>query len=260
MAKKEFEIIISRLDQAKSYHYRLNSWQFYLVLGVLVGIFILGILSIFLIGYINQNHLLVNYLAQRNQELEHENQKVKELAERLNYLEAERAKIALMLGADKNPPPLDLNKLAEISQPLPKVEVQDTTVQWVLPTTNFIITRSVSKDHEGVDFATQLGMPVYAVASGYVEDVGYDSFYGNYLKLRVEERFHAFYGHLYRSLKGKNEPVKSGEIIGYVGSSGKSTAPHLHFELWEVTEKGERRLDPEVVFKDQLKAQGKNPQ
>ncbi|MCS7258864.1 MAG: M23 family metallopeptidase [candidate division WOR-3 bacterium] len=261
MARKEFEVIISRLDQPRSYQYRLRSWQFYFLIVLVVMLILLGIIGIFLIGYTNQQHLLISYLTQRNVELEEENKKVSELANKLRFLENEYAKIAIMLGADKNPPPLDINKLAEAYAPLVSPEIKDTTKKWqVLPTTNFVITARLSSIHDGIDFAAQLGTPVYAIAPGYIEDVGNDTFYGNYVKLIVHNKYLAFYGHLYKTIKNKGARVQAGEIIGYVGSSGKAKASHLHFELWEITDKGKVRLDPEQEFSSLLKEyKRKNP-
>ncbi|MEO0071886.1 MAG: M23 family metallopeptidase [candidate division WOR-3 bacterium] len=254
MPGPEFEIIVTRLDRPKSYQYRLKSWQFYLLLAAAIGVLLLGVVGIFLVGYTNQQHLLISYLSQRNIELEEQNKKVVELANKLKYLEDEYAKIALMLGADKNPPPLDINKLAEIYAPLPTPEIKDTAKKWqILPTTNFIITGRLSENHDGVDFATQLGMPVYAVAPGYIIEVGYDTFYGNYIKLMAYDKYLAFYGHLHKVIKKKDDQVKAGDVIGYVGSSGKAKAPHLHFELWELTDKGKIRLDPEQEFAGLIK-------
>jgi murein DD-endopeptidase MepM/ murein hydrolase activator NlpD len=214
---------------------------------------LLACLGIYLLHYTNQQNLAIRYLYERNSQLEQDNQKVTELQNELKYLEAERTKMALILGADKNPPPIDLANLQTEYKPYQPPETTLTARFQVAPTTGYILSRGVSATHNGLDFATQLGMPVFAVASGKVEDTGIDTLYGNYIKLDLGDGYKAFYGHLYKTIKVKDESVNAGDIIGYVGTSGKSSAPHLHFELWQIKAGKPLRLDPEKELKSILK-------
>ena len=90
-----------------------------------------------------------------------------------------------------------------------------------------------SKMHRGVDFAAPTGTPIYAAGDGVVEKVGRFGSYGNYIRIRHAGSIQTAYAHLRRFAKGM-EPgtrVTQGEIIGYVGSTGRSTGPHLHYEV-----------------------------
>jgi murein DD-endopeptidase MepM/ murein hydrolase activator NlpD len=87
------------------------------------------------------------------------------------------------------------------------------------------------KFHEGVDLAARVGTEVYATRNGTVAAVGEDPVYGRYIILEHEGGWRSFYGHLSATLADLRKPVRSGTIIGRVGTTGQSTGPHLHFEL-----------------------------
>jgi len=84
--------------------------------------------------------------------------------------------------------------------------------------------------HNGVDLMAQLNTPVYAAAAGKVMTARYDNSYGYYITLN-HGKFGTLYAHLSRYGVTEGKVVKSGEIIGYTGSTGDSTGPHLHFEM-----------------------------
>lgn len=87
--------------------------------------------------------------------------------------------------------------------------------------------------HEGLDFAAVRGAPVHAAGDGVVVNVGPRGTYGNYVRIRHDDRFETAYAHLdrYADALERGRRVRQGELIGYVGSSGRSTGPHLHFEV-----------------------------
>ena len=90
-----------------------------------------------------------------------------------------------------------------------------------------------NKMHKGVDFAAPKGTPIYAAGNGTIEFVGRNGGYGKYIRIRHNNSYKTAYAHLnsYNKLISKGSRVKQGEIIGYVGSTGKSTGPHLHYEV-----------------------------
>jgi murein DD-endopeptidase MepM/ murein hydrolase activator NlpD len=85
--------------------------------------------------------------------------------------------------------------------------------------------------HQGIDLAAPAGTEVYAVGDGVVTETGYDSIYGNYIIIKHNKNWASLYGHLQRVGTTLRTNVKSGTLIGWVGSTGQSTGPHLHFEL-----------------------------
>ena len=90
-----------------------------------------------------------------------------------------------------------------------------------------------NKMHKGVDFAAPTGTPIYAGGNGIVEFIGNNGGYGKYIRIRHNNEYKTAYAHLSRYEKGisKGVRVNQGEIIGYVGNTGNSTGPHLHYEI-----------------------------
>lgn len=90
-----------------------------------------------------------------------------------------------------------------------------------------------SKMHKGVDFGAPTGTPIYAAGSGTIVEMGRKGSYGNYIRIRHNGEYQTAYAHMSRFAKGlsKGERVKQGDVIGYVGTTGRSTGPHLHYEV-----------------------------
>lgn len=90
-----------------------------------------------------------------------------------------------------------------------------------------------NKLHKGVDFAAPQGTPIYAGGNGVIEYVGRNGSYGKYIRIRHNNEYKTAYAHLSNFKKGISigKRVNQGEIIGYVGSTGKSTGSHLHYEI-----------------------------
>ncbi|MDR1618315.1 MAG: M23 family metallopeptidase [Treponema sp.] len=85
--------------------------------------------------------------------------------------------------------------------------------------------------HHGFDLAAPEGTEVYAAGDGIVAEIGSDPVYGTYLVIKHGETWASLYGHLSKVETALRTPVRSGNLIGRVGSTGQSTGPHLHFEL-----------------------------
>ncbi|WP_417433151.1 M23 family metallopeptidase [Kiloniella sp.] len=90
-----------------------------------------------------------------------------------------------------------------------------------------------TKMHKGVDFAAPRGTPIYAAGDGVILRANRFSSYGNYVKIRHHSGYETAYAHLKGFAKGirKSKRVRQGQVIGYVGTTGRSTGPHLHYEV-----------------------------
>ncbi len=90
-----------------------------------------------------------------------------------------------------------------------------------------------SRMHEGLDFAASPGTPIMAAGDGVVEYAGPRGSYGHYIRIRHPNRYKTVYAHLSRYAEDikSGARVSQGDVIGYVGSTGRSTGPHLHYEV-----------------------------
>jgi len=90
-----------------------------------------------------------------------------------------------------------------------------------------------NKMHRGTDFAAPTGTPIMASGSGIIEQAGWNGAYGKYIRIKHNSKYKTAYAHLNGYARGikKGAKVRQGQIIGYVGSTGRSTGPHLHYEV-----------------------------
>ncbi len=103
--------------------------------------------------------------------------------------------------------------------------------------------------HPGLDFTAPIGTPIYAAADGVVKDAGFNTGgYGNRVVVNHGFGYETLYAHMVRIKARVGTKVKRGEVIGYVGSTGKSTGPHLHYEV----HKNGTQLDPIYFFYNDL--------
>jgi murein DD-endopeptidase MepM/ murein hydrolase activator NlpD len=117
----------------------------------------------------------------------------------------------------------------------------------IQPVTNEDLTRMASgygmrtdpfnktrKMHWGMDFTAPRGTPIYAAGDGVILRADSNSTgYGNHIRIDHGYGYISLYAHLYKYNVGKNQKVKRGDLIGFVGSTGRSEAPHLHYEIFK---------------------------
>lgn len=87
--------------------------------------------------------------------------------------------------------------------------------------------------HQGIDFGAPNGTPIFAAGNGVIEEMGWKNGYGKYVRLRHNGTYETAYAHTSKFASGlkKGSKVKQGQVIAYVGTTGRSTGPHLHFEI-----------------------------
>ena len=123
-----------------------------------------------------------------------------------------------------------------------KGENPPSDATWVTPTTNWRLTSPFGmrlhpvlgyyRMHNGIDMAAPQGTPIYATRAGKVTKVAYQAGgAGNYVSINHLDGFASIYMHMTHSVVKKDQTVSAGQIIGYVGSTGISTGPHLHFGI-----------------------------
>ena len=101
------------------------------------------------------------------------------------------------------------------------------------------------KLHKGVDFAAPSGTPIFAAGNGVIEFIGTNGGYGKFIKIRHDSVYKTAYAHMKNYKKGlyKGARVKQGDVIGYVGNTGNSTGPHLHYEII----KNNKQINPQKL-------------
>ncbi|CAN5895059.1 hypothetical protein BH23GEM9_BH23GEM9_30830 [soil metagenome] len=173
------------------------------------------------------------------QELDSERARVAELARTLQEVEAQYERVRQLLGADAprdggDPvlPPLRADTAQGRSS-----DGDDTVSSlidlWPLSTAGFI-TRALSDGrsrHPGLDIAVPRNAHIRAAGAGLVRAAGVDEVYGQFVVLEHGEGIETVYGHASRLYVTAGERVRRGQVIGLTGSTGRSTAPHLHFEV-----------------------------
>ena len=101
---------------------------------------------------------------------------------------------------------------------------------------NGVITRGFTppgdglEPHPGVDIAVPRGTPIHAAGGGTVADAGFDREYGQFVLVQHPSGYQTMYGHASRLLVRSGDQISAGQVIALSGSTGRSTAPHLHFE------------------------------
>ena len=129
--------------------------------------------------------------------------------------------------------PLDAEEGIGVGRQFLRYPVQFTRISSVFSDARMHPIYKRKRPHRGVDFAAPTGTPVRAVADGKVTYAGWRGNYGRFLKINHAGPYSSAYAHLQRIKKGVRAGtfVKRGQVIGYVGSSGAATGPHLHFEM-----------------------------
>ncbi len=237
-------------------NYTPNSIRFSMPLGLVrVIVILLGIMVLFVLlslglvfsGAYRFSRLV--YLNHRNRQLEREFKKVVALKERLEFLETEREKLAKMLGVDLTPESVNWEVGVADSFTLPEwVKKQpwgSHPIPVLVPVTGYYISRLPNAEHMAIDLAVPQNSPVRAPADGVVAARGQNKEYGHYLLLRHLQGYETYYGHLAGIQRKLGDTVRVGEIIGRVGVTGKTSAPHLHFEV----RKEGQPIDPTKVLK-----------
>jgi murein DD-endopeptidase MepM/ murein hydrolase activator NlpD len=108
------------------------------------------------------------------------------------------------------------------------------------------------KMHKGLDFTAPQGTPIYATGNGRIEEAGFsEGGYGNHVVINHGYGYETLYGHMVRIKVRPGQKVKRGELVGWVGSTGKSTGPHCHYEVHV----NGNEVDPVYFFYNDLNAE-----
>lgn len=219
-------------------------------LGVAAGVALLAGLSLY--GSVLVRAGRVALLERENRRLSAERAQVGRLIENLERSERTYQQIRSLMGLEDLParaeaasdpgPEASKPPPGESEVPAGAPEKAAPPAGWPLAVKGFVTAHYAGPDgHTGIDIAVPAETPVLATAAGQVSEAGYDSILGHYVILAHEGGLETLYGHNARLLVAEGQSVERAEPIAFSGNSGRSTAPHLHYEVRETG----RAVDPD---------------
>ncbi len=244
--------------------YRFPRWLLRTATGAAIGLGGLLLLSLALYLPIVAQAARVPGLVREVERLQTENRKIADFVAALDSAERRYDRIRAMLGADVVPDPVRLASTLPVAPPIRAVptgtppayeEGPSSPTHWPLDEPGYV-TRgqagSGSNDdtrdevHPGVDIAVPIGSPVRASGGGTVLQAGEDPEYGLFVLIEHPDSLQSKYGHLSRTTVAAGELVAAGQVIGLSGNTGRSSAPHLHFEI----RREGTPIDPRTMLKE----------
>jgi len=256
--KKRISILFVPSDGSGGREINLGWGLFRALVALMALSIVLAIFSVISVWKLWEYRTTIATLRSENAYLKDENAKIAKLAETLDKIKAIDHRLREMLGKRVRPvesPRFTVKASFEgYSEPLGRpVDSSFDEIEWAIlrqrelsryipsiwPVKGWVTAefeekaRPFKKRHVGIDIAAPRSSIVVATADGVVEFAGYDSELGNLVVIRHGGRFMTRYGHNSRILVRSGEIVKRGQPIALVGSTGKSTACHLHYEVWK---------------------------
>lgn len=244
MKKDTFTVIIVPHDQQGTRQYRVQYRLFYTLVALIGTGTVAMIIFVATYGRILLKAREAVMFERQVQELTRRNEQVGELMRNLAQLRSMNLQVRRMLGLDvSGEDSLAIHPtLASVGLVDGELSYEKEQALYSMPnfwpvrgyiTKGFDISAGLGEEgyHPGIDIAVPRGTPVRASAGGYVLEAGWDDMYGYYVLIDHGYGIKTLYGHNDRLHVTKGERVSRGQTIGYSGNTGKSTAPHLHFEV-----------------------------
>lgn len=249
-SRRGVSILVSIDGALKSTTYRAPLWVVRLALGGAVGLAVLLVAAVTFYGPIARAAARVPGLEREVERLSVDRDRVRELAQALDSVEANYARLRQMVGADIVPDPMQLGSSAPVA---PAVLVVPAGLKptyergpsvphhWPLDERGYVTRGQVADNaasapgsdeaHPGIDIAVPVGTLVRAAGGGTVLQTGEGAEYGRFVLLQHPEGYQTMYGHLSRITAVEGARIAAGEVLGRSGNTGRSSAPHLHFEV-----------------------------
>jgi murein DD-endopeptidase MepM/ murein hydrolase activator NlpD len=252
-------MVIQRDGTTRTRTLRIPIWMFRTGLWLLGSIALLLLLVTVLYGPLVRAAARVPGMERELVRLRAENTRVRELSAALDSAESRYSQVRQMMGGEIVRDPVSMSSQLPVAPPLrarltlssPSDTGMSLPRHWPLDEAGYITRGQVKaggKDeaHPGIDIAVAIGNLVRASGGGTVRQAGEDPEYGLFVLLDHPGEYQTMYGHLSRILVTPETTVAAGEVIGLSGNSGRSTAPHLHFEI---RQRG-LSLDPLTLVKE----------
>lgn len=259
--RRSLTILVQRDGTLKTTTYRMPVWLLRALLGGAVGFTLVLVLGAAFIGPLGRKAARVPGLERELEMLRTENLRVRELAVALDSMEAGFSRLRAMVGADILPEPPTPGSPLAVAPPLdarlpgspPRYEEGPSTpTHWPLDVRGYVTRGQVGEGgrdepHPGVDLAVAVGSVVRAAGGGSVLQAGDHEEYGLFVLLEHPSGYQSMYGHLSRITAVQGARVQAGEVLGRSGNTGRSSAPHLHFEIRQ----NGVSIDPTTMVKEE---------
>ena len=261
MRQRGVTIVVHVDGDLNTKRYQLPLWAFEVGkwAALIVALLIVGFSAF--AGPIMKNAAMVPVLRREIARLEADNARVQQLAAALNKAEENYQSVRQLLGGrgpatdegQRGPRPMRAVAVRALAPLAPRRYEEGPSIpsHWPVDASGFLTRGQVGpgdpgESHVGIDLAVPEGTPVRAAGGATVQEAGADADYGQFVLLRHPDGYETMYGHASRLLVREGDQVRAGQVIALSGSSGRSTAPHLHFEV----RRGGRSIDPLALVKE----------
>ncbi len=258
--RKSVSIIIQRDSALHALTYRIPRWGIRAAYIGAVAFAVALILLITFYGPIVRQAARVPGLVSEVERLRTDNQRVRELVAALDSLETNYERLRSMVGADLVPDPVAASTTIPIAPaiiarlpgaPARYEDGPSRPSHWPLDEAGYVtrgqaVADTAEERHPGLDIAVSVGTLVRAAGGGVILQTGEHKEYGLFVLIQHPDSLETMYGHLSRTVAVQGAAVRSGEVIGRSGNTGRSTAPHLHFEI----RVNGRAVDPTTMVRE----------
>jgi murein DD-endopeptidase MepM/ murein hydrolase activator NlpD len=257
---RAYTVLLQRDGALDSRTYRVPVWALRAAVGAVIGLVLVIVGGLAAYGPVVRSAARVPGLEREVARLTADNARIVELSAAVDSLERRYAQVRKMIGADIVPEPV--RRFAELPV-APAIRVLPESLapryrggleppsRWPLDESGFLTRGQVGANaqdeaHPGIDIAVPVGSMVRAAGGGTVAESGQDPEYGGFVLLQHADGYQTMYGHLSRRLVTQGDTVQAGQVIALTGNSGRSSAPHLHFEI----RRQGTSLDPLTMVKE----------
>ncbi|MEO8449397.1 MAG: M23 family metallopeptidase, partial [Gemmatimonadota bacterium] len=243
--RRSVSVMIHTDGALKSATYRVPLWGLRAMLAGGIGVAVLLMLALAFYSPVVRQAGRVPGLERDVARLTTDNRRVRELALALDSVESAYLRLRTMVGADIAPDPVSLGTALPIA---PAIVVRPASARptyeagasvpahWPLDERGYVTRGQIEADsteeaHPGLDIAVPIGTLVRAAGGGTVLQTGDEKAYGRFVLLQHPGGYQSMYGHLARIVAVEGNQIRAGEVVGRSGNTGRSSAPHLHFEV-----------------------------
>lgn len=253
-------VLIQRDGTTKTRSIRIRTWKLRLAAGLVGLVLLLLLVLVVMYGPTVQAAARVPGMERELTRLKAENARVRELSAALDSAESRYAQVRQMMGGQIVRDPVTSSSSLPVA-PAIRARLASSPAEfpvgltipqrWPLDEAGYVTRGQIKaggrdEAHKGIDIAVSIGSLVRASGGGVVREAGEDPEYGLFVLLDHVDEYQTMYGHLSRILVTAGRTVAPGEVMGLSGNSGRSTAPHLHFEI----RREGLALDPKTMVKE----------